>query len=278
MITFVAVAGLLYAALAAALYLGQRALLYFPDPSTPDPARYGLAGDIAVAGYRTEDGLDLAAWYRPATRQGYATVVYFHGNAGHFGDRAPVARYLWDQGYGVLLAGYRGYGGNPGSPSETGLFADGRAALAWLAGQGVPADCTVLYGESLGSGIAVRLASEARVAAVVLESPFTSIADVAAAHYPIFPVSLLVRDRFDSLARIGAIGAPLLVMHGERDRTVPVRFGRRLYAAAADPKEAWWHPEGGHVDLHAHGAGRIVLDFLQRRSAGCPAPQAPETQ
>ena len=169
----------------------------------------------------------------------------------------------------MLLAGYRGYGGNPGAPREAGLAADARSAVSWLSEQGVSPGCTVLYGESLGSGVAVRLASETPVAAVLLESPFSSIADVGQAHYPIFPLKLLLRDRFDSLSRIADIGAPLLVMHGEADRTVPIRFGRRLFDAAVEPKQAWWVPEGGHVDLHQHGASDVVLNFLTRHVTGC---------
>ena len=269
MATIAAVAGLVYALVAAGLYVGQRSLLYFPNRVAPDPARYGLADAIAPVDYRTEDGLVLSGWYRQAAQADQATIVYFHGNAGHHGDRGPVVRYLWEAGYGVLLAGYRGYGGNPGTPSEAGLAADARAAAGWLAEQGVNPACIVLYGESLGSGVAVRLASERRVAAVVLESPFSSVADVGQAHYPIFPVKLLLRDRFDSLSRIAGIGAPLLVMHGEADRTVPIRFGRRLFAAAAEPKQAWWVPGSGHVDLHRHGASDIVLDFLAQHATGC---------
>lgn len=269
MLTVAAVAGLAYAFTVAGLYLVQRSLLYFPDRSVPDPARYGLADAITPIDYRTADGLVLSAWYRPAARTDQATIVYFHGNAGHHGDRGPVVRYLWEAGYGVLLAGYRGYGGNPGTPSEAGLAADARAAVDWLTEQGVAPGCMVLYGESLGSGVAVRLASETPVAAVLLESPFSSIADVGQAQYPIFPVKLLLRDRFDSLSRIAGIGAPLLVMHGEADRTVPIRFGRRLFDAAVEPKRAWWVPAAGHVDLHRHGASDVVLEFLAEHVTGC---------
>ncbi len=269
MITIVAVAGLAYALTVAGLYVIQRSMLYFPNRSAPDPARYGLAGEITPVDYPTEDGLVLSAWYRPAARADRPTIVYFHGNAGHLGDRGPVVRYLWEAGYGVLLAGYRGYGGNPGSPSEAGLAVDSRAAIAWLAEQGVAPACVVLYGESLGSGVAVRLASETRVAAVMLESPFSSVAEVGQAQYPIFPVKLLLRDRFDSLSRIAGIGAPLLVMHGDADRTVPIRFGRRLFDAAVEPKQAWWVPGAGHVDLHRHGASDVVMAFLAEHVARC---------
>ncbi len=276
MITFATVAGLVYGLIVAGLYFGQRSLLYFPDRTVPDPAQYGVAYAMTTVRYDTEDGLALSAWYRPADRDDRATVVYFHGNGGHHGHRGPTVRYLWESGYGVLLAGYRGYGGNPGSPSETGLAADARAALRWLADQGVGSDCIVLYGESLGSGVAIRLGSETDVAAVLLESPFSSIADVGQAHYPVFPVRLLLRDRFDSTSRVADIGAPILVMHGDADRTVPIRFGRRLFEAAAEPKQAWWVPGGGHVDLHRYGAAGVVLEFLGQHAAGCTPADAHE--
>ena len=165
----------------------------------------------------------------------------------------------------MLLAEYRGYGGNPGTPSEEGFYADGRAALDFLAAREVPAARIVLYGESLGTGVAVQLALERRVGAVVLEAPFTSAVDVGADIYPFLPVRLLARDRFDSIAKIAAIGAPLLVLHGEADKVVPVRFGRALLAAARQPKEGVFVPGAGHADLYQHGGAGIVLDFLARR-------------
>ena len=192
------------------------------------------------------------------------TIAYFHGNAGNIADRGFKVRPFLDAGLGVLLVGYRGYGGNPGAPSEAGLFADGRAALDFLAGQGVPANRIVVFGESLGSGVAVLLASERRLGAVVLEAPFTSAADAGQRAYPFLPVRRLIRDRFDSLSRIGAIGAPLLIVHGECDRVVPADQGRRLLAAAAEPKEGVFLPEAGHNDAFEHGSVRLALEFLNR--------------
>lgn len=259
-----------YAAFVGALFAFQRGMMYLPSRERPEPAHYDVAALRTVAA-STEDGLAIESLYRPAA-PGRPTIVYFHGNAGHRGDRVGKTRPYLDAGYGVLLAGYRGYGGNPGQPTEDGLYADGRAALALLEGEGIAPARWVLYGESLGTGVAVQLGAERAgagtpVGALVLEAPFTSMASAAQYHYPYVPAYWLVRDRFDSLAKIADVGAPLLIFHGGRDRTVPERLGRRLFAAAPEPKEALWIPEADHNDLYDFGAARAVLDFLGRRVA-----------
>lgn len=257
----------LYVLLAAALWLMQRSLIYFPGGIRPDPAAWGADGMTAVA-LPTADGLKLLGWWRAPARDGAPVLVLFHGNAGHLGHRAAKAQLYLAAGWGVLLPAYRGYSGNAGKPTEQGLYTDGRAALDWLAAQGIAPGRIVVYGESLGSGIAVRMASERPVGAVVLEAPFTSLADVAKYHYPIFPARWLVRDRFDSAARMGRVRAPVLVIHGERDVIVPVRFGRALLAAANEPKLGIFLPDAGHNDLYSHDVARRVLDFVAVRMSG----------
>ena len=151
------------------------------------------------------------------------------------------------------------------APSEAGFYADGAAALNFLASCGITQNRIVLYGESLGSGVAVRLAAQREFAGLILEAPFTSVAEVAQYHYAVIPASALVRDRFDSLACIGHIKAPILILHGEQDRIVPLRFGRALFDAAPEPKELWLAREAGHENLARYGAIEAVLDFLQRQ-------------
>ena len=185
-------------------------------------------------------------------------------------------RRLLDAGFGGLLVGYRGYGGNPGQPTEEGLYADGRASLRFAVGQGISPAATVLYGESLGTGVAVRMAREqaatAPVAAVVLETPYTSIAEVAGHHYPYVPARWLVRDRFDAASIIAAIRSPLLVFHAEDDRVIPISLARRLFAAAMEPKEARWFAAGGHGDLFDAGAGDTIITFIRNALARTQAP------
>ena len=254
---------LVYGALVAFLYLGQRSLLYLPDTTRP------RLGALSELGFRevtltTTDGLSLLSWYRPP--DGAAPVVaYFHGNGGHIGYRADRMMRFAEQGLGVLLLEYRGYGGNPGTPSENGLYADAEAALDFLHSEDVPANRLLLYGESLGSGVAVQMAAGREIAALILEAPFTRLADAAGYHYPFVPVSLLLRDRFDSLSKMGRVRAPILVLHGERDQVVPVRFGRMLLAAAPEPKEGWFSPGADHEDLAHFGALEAVFDFIKRR-------------
>ena len=255
-----------YAALVGGLYLFQRQLLYFPDRARPE--LFGLEQlGVREAMLQTEDGLSLLSWYLPA-QPGRPVIAYFHGNGGHVGYRAERLLRFAREGFGVVMVEYRGYGGNPGTPSETGFYTDGRAALAFLDREGVTPNRLMLYGESLGSGVAVALAAERQVAAVILEAPPTSVAEVAQCHFPFVPAARMVTDRYDSLSRIGKVKAPILVLHGERDRVVPIRYGRALLDAAPEPKEGWFAPDAGHEDLARYGAMDVVVAFIEHRLDG----------
>jgi fermentation-respiration switch protein FrsA (DUF1100 family) len=252
----------IYILIAAALFVFQRDLLYVPDTSRPDRAQTHVAAvrDIEIA---TADGLRLLAWYLPPA-DGRPLIVYFHGNGGHLGYRdGRMTRFNAD-GFGALFPEYRGYGGNPGHPSEEGLYTDARAALDFVATQGIDPARVVIFGESLGSGVAVRLASERQVGAVVLETAYSSIADVAQDRFPFLPVRWLLRDRFDAISKIAAIRAPILVLLGGEDVIVPPRFGRRLFEAAREPKQLWIAPEGGHGDLPELGSFDVVSAFIRK--------------
>jgi fermentation-respiration switch protein FrsA (DUF1100 family) len=164
---------------------------------------------------------------------------------------------------GVLLLAYRGYSGNEGEPSEMGLYADARAALDWLEEHDVRERSIALYGASLGTGVATAMAAERDYGALVLEAPYTSVVDVAAARFPVVPVDLLMIDRFDSLSRIDEIDEPLLVMHGDADRVIAQRFGRELFAAADDPKTGFWPDGVGHKDIFDRGGFEAARDFIE---------------
>jgi fermentation-respiration switch protein FrsA (DUF1100 family) len=172
-----------------------------------------------------------------------------------------VLAYL-ERGFGILLVGYRGYGGNPGLPTERGLYEDGRAHLEWLARRGIAGDAIALYGESLGAAVAIQMATERNAAALVLEAPFASIVHSARARYPLFAFDWLIRDKFASIQKIHNVRMPLFVIHGARDRVTPQRFGRMLYERAPEPKAAVWLPEAGHNDLAQHGMIEAVTRFL----------------
>ena len=170
-------------------------------------------------------------------------------------------------GFGILFAGYRGYSGNPGKPTEDHLTADAHQLLDWLAAQGVPPERTVVYGESLGTGVAVKMAAARETAGVILESPYTSIAEVAQTHYWYLPAKWMVLDKWDSMAKVGQIQSPLLVIHGSRDKTVPTRYGRRLFAAAPDPKDLFILDGGAHNDLYEHPEiAERVIAFLRQHT------------
>lgn len=256
-----------YLVFVAAIYLMQRNLLYYPDSSMSSPAASGV-GEMTAVTLNTSDGLSLTSWYKPPA-EGKPVLIYFHGNAGNISGRGFKVRPYMDRGYGVLLVGYRGYGSNPGSPTEDGLYEDGRAALAFAAAKGIDPRRIALYGESLGSGIAVQMALEMAetkpAAALILEAPFTSTADVGAHHYPYLPARILMKDRFESVLKIAAVKAPVLIFHGVKDRTIPVKFGKRLFKAAAEPKESHWYEDASHNDLYDFGAADLVVDFLERR-------------
>jgi uncharacterized protein len=255
-----------YGVVLGGLYAFQRQLLYLPDKSRPQLTGLAPFGVREVV-LTTADGLSLLSWYLPP-RGSRPAIAYFHGNGGHIGYRAERLLRFAREGYGVLMLEYRGYGGNPGMPDEDGLFADGRAALAFLEREAIKPSRLVIYGESLGSGVAVRLAAEREVAGLILEAPLTSVPDVAQVHFPFVPAGLLVKDRFDSRSIIGKVKAPILVLHGGRDRVVPERFGRALFAAAPEPKEGWFAPEAGHEDLARYGGLDAVVDFIGRRLGG----------
>ena len=254
---------LCYALLVGGCAVFQRSLLYHPGGALPDPAEAGATG-MQVVKLTTADGLALAAWYA-AARPGQGTIVYFHGNAGSIVGRLDKTRAFVEAGYGLLLVEYRGYGGNPGNPTEDGLYADARAAYGFLIGtEGIDPRRIAVLGESLGSGVAVWLAHGQPVGAVILEAPYTSIADVAKRTYFFLPVDLLLRDRFDTIARIAAIDAPLLLVHGERDRVIPADLGREVFAVAREPKEGHFLPGAAHNDMPRFGLIELELDFLAR--------------
>jgi len=253
-----------YAGVLLLLFIAQRALMYHPSKIVPEPGLYG-ASDMQVVKIATPDGFNLHCWWKAPTRDDKTTFLYYHGNAGNIGDRAFKVRHFLDAGYGVLLVGYRYNAETGGKPSEDGLYSDGQAAYDFVRSHGVPAHRIIAYGESLGSGVATRIATTNEVGAVVLEAPYTSIGDVAQTHYWYVPAKWLLRDRYDSLGRIGQLKVPLLILHGESDALIPVKFGRKLFEAAHQPKEAHFVPGGGHADLYDFGVDRIILDFIRRR-------------
>jgi fermentation-respiration switch protein FrsA (DUF1100 family) len=246
------------------LWAGQRQLMYFPFGDVPAIASLGL-DDVQDVAFDTADGLRLSGWlFTVDAVDQVITVIVFNGNAGNRAYRVPLANALRRIGLQVLLFDYRGYGGNPGSPSEQGLEMDAIAAREFLINQRrVDPSSLIYFGESLGTGVAVNLAIEHPPAALILRSPYTSMADVGQHHYPWLPVRLLIRDRYDSLARISEVRTRLLIIAGERDRIVPAEFSRRLYEAAPQPKGFVSIPGADHNDDELQD-GKTVIEAITK--------------
>ena len=253
------IAAAAFGGLIALLYAAQRSLMYFPERLRTSPAAAGLpeAQEISLA---TTDRETVIAWH-VSPRGEKPVVLYFHGNGGALRYRVARFREVIASGNGLIALSYRGYGGSTGAPTEAGLIADADAAYAFACAR-YPAERIVLWGESLGTGVAVALAAGHKVGRIVLEGSFTSAADVAARGYRFLPVRLLMKDQFRSDLRIAGVTAPVLFLHGTRDRVVPIALGQRLYALANEPKRFARFSDAGHNDLDLHGALDAVRAFL----------------
>lgn len=244
----------------AVLFFAQRALI-FPIPETvrtaPEAAGFPEAEEHILT---TADGEKVIVWHVPA-KPGRAAVIYFPGNGDFLAALAGHFRSITADGTGLVALSYRGYAGSSGRPSEQGLLRDAAAAYDFAAAR-YSTERMVPWGFSLGSGIAVALAADRPVGKIILEAPYTSLADVAGSLFWFAPVRWLMRDPFHSDLRIAGVTAPLLVMHGARDATIPIRFGERLYALAREPKQFVRFPEAGHNDLAGFGAIETARRFI----------------
>ncbi len=244
----------------------QRALLYFPRAGTSSPSEAGLASAHALE-VETADGETLVAWHIPAAA-GKPLLLYFHGNGGSLVDRVPRFAALTRDGNGLLATSYRGYFGSTGRPTEAGLHQDADAAYRKATSLGYDASKIVTIGESLGTGVAVALAARKPFAAVILDSPYTSTIDVAAAAYWMFPVRYLMWDRFHSDQLIDKIHVPILIAHGAGDGIIPLRFGAQLFNLANEPKTFIEVPGAGHLVLGLPDVMPRVLEWLEANAQG----------
>jgi pimeloyl-ACP methyl ester carboxylesterase len=248
-----------YVGVVALIYFVQRAMMYFPERVRTAPAEAGFAEAEEIV-LDSAGGERVIAWH-VAPRGEKPVVLYFHGNGGALRYRVARFRALVADGTGLVALSYRGYGGSSGGPTEAGLIADGIAVYEFAASR-YRADRIVLWGESLGSGVAVAVAAEKPVSRVVLEAPFASAVEIAAHAYPFVPVRWLMKDQFRSDLRIGKVTAPVLILHGERDRVVPIGSGERLHAMIRAPKRFVRFPGAGHENLAAFGAVEVAKKFL----------------
>ena len=242
----------------------QDTLIYQPSGSIQTPAAYGLH-DFSEVTLQASDGTNLQSWYHPA-HASFPTLVYFHGNGGHLGLRAPYFAQLDDAGFGILALSYRGYGKSGGTPSEEGFYRDARAALHYVVQQlSLKPSEILLYGESLGTGVAVQMATEFSVAGLILQSPYSSLDALAEHNYPWVPTRSLLHNHFNSIGKIAQIHAPLLLIHGEQDSIIPVQFARALFAKAPTPKQAHYLQGKGHNNLETEFLTNAIIDFCREQ-------------
>jgi uncharacterized protein len=248
-----------YGGIVALLYLMQRNLMYFPVATPADAAAAGLAG-LEELDVTTADGERLLAWHVPPA-EGRPVIVFFHGNGGNLGHRASKFRALARYGFGLFAVSFRGFGGSSGIPTEAGLLTD--AAAAYDAAERRYPGRLVVWGESLGTAMAVATAAVRAPRALILEAPFASALELAARRYPFVPVAWLMKDPYRSDLKVAAVRAPLLILHGDHDTIVPIASGERLFALATARKKFVRFAGGGHEDLESHGASAAVATFLR---------------
>ena len=206
-----------------------------------------LEVEIEKVKITTSDNIDLLGWFHNKDLNKFKTIVYFHGNAGRLDNRIYKLNYFKNMDVNFLIIAWRGFSGNKGKPNEKGLYEDAKSAVRWLEKKGVDKKNIVLYGESLGTGVAIEIAQHKNYAGIILESPFTSMVDMGKKYYPFFPVRLLLIDKFESHKKIINISSPLLVMHGKVDKIVPYKMGRKIYELANEPKFFYAQEYGDHM-------------------------------
>ena len=254
----------LYALIGAAMYFGQRKLMYHPDPTRTEPAAEGL-NNVSERVLQSPDGEKVIAWYGKA-QPGQPTLLYFHGNAGSLASRSERIRKYLARGRGMFMMTYRGYAGSTGAPSEAANVADAKLAYDALLKEGVKPEDIIIYGESIGSGVAVQVAAEKKAAGLILDAPYTAMADLASGQYPWLPVRLLLLDRYESKSFIASVKCPLLVIHGEKDEIIPVAMGRAMFALASEPKDIVTFPEAGHADHYMFGSYEAINAWIDKLS------------
>jgi hypothetical protein len=236
---------LVYLLVTLGLYIFQRNLLYHPAENNYSGDK--LTVNIEKVKITTDDNINLLAWYHKKDIKNYKTILYLHGNAGALENRIHKINHFNDMNINFLLLAWRGFNGNAGKPTEQGLYQDARSAVKWLINQGVTEENIIIYGESLGTGVATEIAQNQNFAGIILESPFTSMVAAGKSKYPIFPIKLLLKDKYESDKKIKNIMFPILVMHGEVDKIVPFWMGEKIFQLANEPKYSYFSKYDDHM-------------------------------
>ena len=244
------------------IYFYQRNLLYHPSENNYQNDKIQFNYDEIFI--TVDEEIQLKSWIIKKDFKKFKTLVIFHGNAGHLSNRIYKLNELYKLDINILLISWRGFSGNKGSPTENNLYKDAKAAIKWLNEEGVSNNQIILYGESLGSGVAVELGKENNFNSIILESPFTSIENSAKIYYPYLPVRLILKDRYDSISKIKMINIPILIMHGEKDDVVPFSMGKELFEKANSPKQSYFTPEDDHMMEFNSSLLKNIKDFIEK--------------
>ena len=235
---------LIYFVITVVVYFFQRKLLY--HPFSPQITGKGLIHNFETINFKTSDNFELKGWFH-LKNSNKKTILFLHGNAGNLDNRIDKLNFLGNMDINFLIISWRGYSGNPGNPSETGLYKDALGGIEWLNKKGISNDRIILYGESLGTAIATEVAQNENFAGIILEAPFTSMVDMGQKIYPIFPVKFLLKDKYESKNKIKNIKSPILVLHGRKDKIVPFYMGEKIFEMANNPKFKYFTDLDDHM-------------------------------
>ena len=243
------------------LYIFQRDLLYHPTENNYDGDK--LTVNIQEVKIVTDDNIDLLAWYHNKDINKFKTILFLHGNAGSLENRIHKINHFEDMNINFLLLSWRGFSGNKGKPTEKGLYQDARSAVKWLVKQGVIEENIIIYGESLGTGITTEIAQNKNFAGIILETPFTSMVAAGKSKYPIFPIKLLLKDKYESEKKIKNIKSPVLIMHGEEDQIVPFWMGEKMFKMANEPKYSYFTKFDDHMMVYDENLVSELKKFIK---------------
>ena len=244
------------------IYFYQRNLLYHPSENNYQNDKIQFNYDEIFI--KVDEEIQLKSWIIKKDFKKFKTLVIFHGNAGHLSNRIYKLNELYKLDINILLISWRGFSGNKGSPTENNLYEDAEASIKWLNKKGVNNNQIILYGESLGSGVAVEIGKENNFNSIILESPFTSIENSAKIYYPYLPVRLLLKDRYDSINKIKMINTPILIMHGKKDDVIPFSMGKELFEKANSPKHSYFTPDDDHMMEFNSSLLQKIKNFIEK--------------
>ena len=251
---------LIYFFILISTYIFQRNLLYYPTENNYSGDQ--ILVSVEKVKINTQDGIELMSWYHNKNVNNYKTILFLHGNAGSLENRIHKINHFKDMNINFLLVAWRGFSGNKGTPTEKGLYEDAESAVRWLKSKGVRENNIIVYGESLGTGVATEIAQNKNFAGIILESPFTSMIDAGKDKYPYLPVRLLLKDRYESNKKIKNINSPILIMHGKVDNIVPFYMGKKMYELANEPKYSYFSEYDDHMMEYNEKLLKVLKDFI----------------